>query len=125
MKRVWRRSIVILIVLLIGGGIGIYELDPTSGAIYVSDSPDGKYRCAVFENGWSEPRGYTAALFEGHWPHRQLPGERRTLSRGSPDASDFRATWRSDGVELDFKTGYGDSRASILGLDLGGRQEWS
>jgi hypothetical protein len=125
MKRLRRRSIVILTILLIVGGIGIYKLDPTTGAIYISDSANGKYRCAVFGRGLIAPGDCRASLFDGHWPHRQLVGERYALSWGSPDSSDFRATWRADGVEINFNTGYGDNRDTALGLNVDGRQEWS
>jgi hypothetical protein len=101
-------------------------LDPTSSAIYICDSPDGKYRCAVFDKDdiFNTHPEYEAGLFHGHWPHRELPGERAKWNNGSVGSSDFRPTWRSNGVDINYHTGFGDNRATVSGRDVGGKQKW-
>ena len=101
-------------------------LDPTSSADFVSNSPDGKYRCAVVcKDGLFGgcPR-YKAGLFKGGWPHRELPGDRVEWSYDSVSSSDFKPTWHPDGVDINFCTGYGDTRATVSGRDVGGSQQW-
>jgi hypothetical protein len=105
---------------------GLYKLDPTSSAIFISDSPDGKYRCAVFcrDTLFGGHPEYEAGLFEGRWPHRGLPGDRAKWNYDSVSSSDFSPTWQSDGVDINFCTGYGTDRATVSGRSVGGRQEW-
>ena len=105
---------------------GVRKLDPTSSAIFISDSPDGRYRCAVFcSDGLlgGHPE-YEAGLFEGRWPHRELPGKRAEWNYDSVSSHDFQPTWNSNGVDINFGTGYGDDRATVSGTDVGGRQQW-
>ncbi len=119
------------LVAVAGGGLwwGVRRLDATSSAIFVSDSPDGKYRCGVFQVGGSlagllgSPE-YEAGLFQGNWPHRELPGGRAEWNHDSVSSSDFRPTWQSDGVDIDFRTGCGEGRGTVRGRDRGGTQEW-
>ncbi|MFB3893533.1 MAG: hypothetical protein ACE15C_16090 [Phycisphaerae bacterium] len=117
------------VLVLILACLGWRWLCPTSSAIAVFDSPDGKYRCAVFyANGyisrWSGRYEYEAGLFRGSWPHRELPGERVQWTYDSVSSSDFRVAWRQDGADLDFCTGYGDRRATKTVRVAGGRQKW-
>ncbi len=100
------------------------SLDPTSSAIFISDSPDGRYRCAVFCNESVGHPEYEAGLFDGHWPHRELPGGRAKWNNDSVGSFDFRPTWCSNGVDINYCTGYGDNRATVGGRDLGGKQGW-
>lgn len=105
---------------------GLQKVDSTSSAIFISDSPDGKYRCAVFcnDNLFGGHPEYSAGLFDGHWPHRELSGPRAEWNHDSISSSDFRPVWRPNGVDINFKTGYGDDRATVSGLDVGGGQTW-
>ena len=105
---------------------GLRKLDPTSSAIFLLDSPDGQYRCAVFcSDGFlgGNPE-YEAGLFAGDWPHRELPGGRAKWNYDSVSSSDFHPAWHSDGVDINFSTGYGDDRATVYGRNVGGKQEW-
>jgi hypothetical protein len=114
---------------LIGIGLGaawwgLRQLDPTSSAIFISDSPNGKYRSAVFcEDAVGHP-GYMGGLFNGRWPHHELSGLRVNWNNDSLGSSDFRPVWHPDGVDIDFSTGKGDERAEISGRDVGGSQQW-
>ena len=103
--------------------VALRWVNPTSSAIYVSDSPDGKYRCAVFCKGVGNIE-YEAGLFDGSWPHRELPGERTKWSNDSLASSDFRATWHKDGVDINYHSGRGDERDTVSGRDVGGKQQW-
>lgn len=105
---------------------GLRKLDPASSAIFISDSPDAKYRCPVFcrDTLFSSNPEYEAGLFEGRWPHRELPGGRAEWNYDSVSSSDFQPAWHSDGVDINFRTGYGDDRATVSGRNVGGRQEW-
>jgi hypothetical protein len=116
----------LLAIALGGTWFGLRKLDPTSSADFVSDSPDGKYRCAVFcDDGiLGGPYGYEAGLFQGSWPHRELPGQRVKWNYDSVSSSDFQPVWRANGIDISFRTGYGDDRATISGEDVGGSQRW-
>ncbi len=124
-----KRAAILAAVLAVVGGctwLVLRNLDPTSSAVFVSDSPDGRYRCAVFcDDGLlgGHPE-YEAGLFEGGWPHRELSGQRVEWNYDSVNSSDFQAVWRDDGVDIDFCTGYGNNRATFSGQDADGRQEW-
>lgn len=102
------------------------RLDPTSSAIFISDSPDRKYRCAVFCNDtiFSGHPEYSAGLFQGHWPHHELAGPRAQWNYDSVSSSDFFPVWHPRAIEIDFRTGYGDERATVSGLDTAGSQAW-
>lgn len=117
---------VLLAVALGGTWWGLRKLDPTSSAIFVSDSPDGQYRCAVFCSDTlvgSHPE-YEAGLFEGGWPHGELSGNRVKWNYDSVSSSDFQPVWHPSGVDINFRTGYGDARATVSGQDVGGSQRW-
>src|SRR3954464_548046 len=75
--------------LLVVISLVIRAIDSTHAAIFVCDSPDGKYRCAIFRTGSVR---YSAGLFEGHWPHRELSGTRAEWTHDSVDSSDFNPT---------------------------------
>jgi hypothetical protein len=129
LARLGRQSGMFLLVVILVY-IGWRWLNPTSSAICVFDSPDGKYRCAVFyANGYlSRMAGryeYEAGLFSGSWPHRELSGERAKWTYDSVASWDFRVTWEEGAVELNFCTGYGDQRATFTSRDQGGKQQWT
>lgn len=116
---------VLLAVVLAGTWWGLRKLDPTSSAIFISDSPDGKYRCAVFcsDSLFGGHPEYGAGLFQGSWPHRELSGNRVKWNYDSVTSSGFQAVWRPDGVDIHFRTGYGRDRATVSGQDVGGSQQ--
>jgi hypothetical protein len=102
--------------------------DSTSSAKWVSDSPDGKYRCAVFSHTETWLGGdvhYEIGLFASWWPHRELPGSRLQVSHGSVSCSDFQAKWTGSGEDIDFNTGYGDKRETHKGQVVDGNQVWN
>jgi len=125
LKRMIGLAVLIAIVLGLAWW-GLRKLDPTSAAIFISDSPDGKYRCAVFcrDTLFSGHPEYEAGLFEGRWPHRELPGGRVEWNYDSVSSSDFQPVWHPNGVDINFSTGYGNNRATVSGLDVGGSQRW-
>jgi hypothetical protein len=105
---------------------GVRKLDPTSGAEFISDSPDGKYRVAIFDH--DGPFGghpeYEAGLFEGRWPHQELKGARAAWNNDSLGSSDFGVTWRADGVAINYYNGRGDERSTIVAQVMNGTQRW-
>lgn len=127
-ERLRRVLLVAAIVAVVAGlgWFGLRKLDRTSSADYFWDSPDGRYRCAVFRDGGfmgGHPE-YEAGLFEARWPHRELPGERVKWSNDSLGSGDFRPTWQADGIDVNFSTGGGDDRATIHGRVVGDGQQW-
>ena len=82
-----------LIAMVLGAAWwGLRKSDPTSSAVFISDSPDGKYRCAVFceDTFFHGHPEYTAGLFDGSWPHHEVSGERVKWNYDSVYSSDFR-----------------------------------
>jgi len=112
---------------LLVAGVLLYlllrSINPTSSAQFIFDSPDGKYRCAVFEPGVIRSK-YEIGLFRGHWPHRELTGDREKLSYDSVSPRGFEATWLPDVVRVDFNTGYGDDRGKRTGRIKDGTARW-
>ena len=101
---------------------GLRWVNPTSSAIYVSDSPDGKYRFAEFryDDGiLGEPK-YEAGLFAGSWPHRELPGERyKWLYDSGISPGELHVTWHKDGLDVKYYD------KTFSGQVVGGKQQWN
>ena len=127
-QRLLRWVVLAALIVMVFGGVwwGRRMFDPTTSALFIADSPDGKYRCAVFcrDTFISGHPEYCAGLFQGRWPHRELPGGRVEWNYDSVSSSGFRPVWHPDGVDIDFRTGYGDNRATVSGRDVGGSQQW-
>ena len=123
-----RFTLVGLCLVLLSGisWCGVRKLDRTSKAEFISDSPDGKYRCAVFckDTLFGGHPEYEAGFFEARWPHRELPGTRAQWNNDSLGSSDFRATWNPNGVELNYRNGKGEDRDTLSGSIAGGIQRW-
>ncbi|HVT79278.1 MAG TPA: hypothetical protein VHM90_01365 [Phycisphaerae bacterium] len=128
-KRLGKALLVTIPVLMVTaiGWWGIRKLDPTHSAIYISDSPDGKYRCAVFAHGslLGNSGPYEVALFQGQWPHHELAGARIAWNHDSVDSSNFRCTWHANSVEFDCRNGLGDEHETFLGTDAAAKQVWT
>lgn len=122
LTRVVCYAVMIAIVLCLTWWI-LHKMDPTSSADFVSDSPDGKYRVAMFCNGVGGNE-FEIGLFEGSWPHRELPGNRVQWSTDSVTSSDFRATWGQNKVDVNYYSGYGSGRATASGSVVNGQQQW-
>ncbi|MCY2930072.1 MAG: hypothetical protein NTV86_11375 [Planctomycetota bacterium] len=106
-----------VIVLLLGMGTWRW-MNPTSDAYSKSDSPDGRYRCAIFDD-LSECR---FALFENGWRWRELPGERGRISRDSVGFHDIQYTWTGEQVRVTGRTG--GATETVTGRIADGRQVW-
>jgi len=120
-------SAVLLAILALIAWLVVRSFDHTHSAIFFAKSPDGKYCVAVFTSRGilTQSGGYSVGLFEGQWPHRELPGTRAHWDHDSVASSDFHCTWRPDGVDMDFHDGMGDGHPTILGRDTSGKQVWT
>lgn len=98
-----------------------YLTDPTVIACSKGDSPDGKYRCAIFR--WNS--GYEFALFRKGWLLGELNGSRGRVLVDSESLGSVQYVWGADQVTV-------SDRASrpwpwlgrMVGRVVQGRQVW-
>ncbi len=104
-----------VILLVVGMVLGVVlppllRLDPMRTAAFVSDSPDGTHRLAVFEKTTpSGAVGYEAAIFIK--PRQELPGERLKWEQSKFLAGNFSAVWADHKVDLRYTDAYNNDVA--------------
>ena len=115
-----------VILLVVGMVLGVVlppllRLDPMRTAVFVSDSPDGTHRLAVFEK--TTPSGavrYEAAIFTK--PHRELPGARLAWEQAKFLAGNFSAVWGDGKVELRYTDSYNNN--VVIPATFSDTQHW-
>lgn len=120
----WILVVTTLVFILLIGRCTVRKVDRTSSAEFISDSPDGKYRLAVFckDGIFGGHPEYEAGLFEARWPHRELPGTRTGWNNDSLGSSDFRVIWNANSVDLNYSNGKGEDRDTLNWPLPGGMQ---
>jgi len=92
-----RTRILFVRLLLVGAMIALilvawFVSDPTFWAYSKCDSPDGRYRCAVFHAN-PMASSYSFAIFERGWHWHELPGTRGEVYTDSLDLGDVQYAW--------------------------------
>jgi len=116
------RTRILFVRLMLAGAVIVlilaawYVSDPTFRVYSKSDSPDGRYRCAVIHDHPLQPC-FRFALFERGWHWRELPGERGEVNTDSVGLGDVQYTWTGNQVTV---TGL----HTITGRVERGKQVW-
>jgi len=97
-----RTRILFVRLLLVGAMIALilvawFVSDPTFWAYSKCDSPDGRYRCAVFHAN-PMASSYSFAIFERGWHWHELPGTRGEVYTDSLDLGDVQYAWAGSQV---------------------------